>query len=81
MLPMQTPVPGSNLHVKFCDRRGVTPFASYPSPRHKRARPAKRPAYSVLSPASLHAYGMKLRSWQEATGVYVEELREQGELV
>jgi len=43
--------------------------------------PAKRPAYSVLSPASLYAHGMKLRSWQEATGAYFEELREKGELV
>ncbi len=44
-------------------------------------RPAKRPAYSVLSPASLYAHGMKLRSWQEATGAYLEELRQKGKLV
>jgi dTDP-4-dehydrorhamnose reductase len=69
------------LHVKFCDRQAVTPFASYPSRRHKRTRPAKLPAYSVLSPASLYAHGIKLRSWQEATCAYLEELRKKGELV
>jgi len=31
----------------------------------------------VLSPASLDAHGMMLRCWQEATGAYLEELREQ----
>jgi dTDP-4-dehydrorhamnose reductase len=69
------------LHVKFRDRQAVTPFASYPSPRHKRARTAKRPAYSVLSPVTLYAHGIKLRSWQEATCAYLEELRKKGELV
>jgi dTDP-4-dehydrorhamnose reductase len=43
-------------------------------------RPAKRPPYSVLSPASLNAHGILLRSWQEACRAYLEELREQGRL-
>jgi dTDP-4-dehydrorhamnose reductase len=42
---------------------------------------AKRPAYSVLSPVSLYAHGIKLHSWQEATCAYLEELRKKGELV
>lgn len=44
-------------------------------------RPAKRPAYSVLSPMSLHSHKIRLRSWQDATGAYLKELREQGKLV
>lgn len=43
-------------------------------------RPAKRPAYSVLSPASLHACGLRMRHWRDALGVYLKELREQGKL-
>ena len=43
-------------------------------------RPAKRPGYSVLSPASLHEQGIKLRSWQEAATAYLKELRELGRL-
>ena len=31
---------------------------------------------SVFSPASHFAYGIMLRSWQEATGAFLEELRE-----
>jgi dTDP-4-dehydrorhamnose reductase len=37
------------------------------------ARPARRPNYSVLSPASLHAYGVRLRPWQEALRAFLEE--------
>ena len=29
-------------------------------------RPARRPAYSVLSPDSLHAYGIQMPEWQDA---------------
>ena len=43
-------------------------------------RLAKRPRYSVLSPASLHAYGIYLRSWQEAVAAYLTELRQLGKL-
>ncbi len=55
-------------------QEGVTPFASYPSPRHRRAAQPSVPAYSLLSPGSLYVHVMKLRSWQEATGTYLEEL-------
>ncbi|HKH98515.1 MAG TPA: dTDP-4-dehydrorhamnose reductase [Candidatus Sulfotelmatobacter sp.] len=37
------------------------------------ARPAPRPAYSVLSAASLHAYGVTLPAWQDALGRYLRE--------
>lgn len=43
-------------------------------------RPAKRPAYSVLSPRSLHSRGIFLRSWQEATTAYLKEMRVIGKL-
>lgn len=37
------------------------------------ARPARRPNYSVLSPASLHAYGVRLRPWQQALNGFLKE--------
>jgi len=43
-------------------------------------RPAKRPAYSVLSPAALATYGIKLRSWQDALDTYLCELHDKGKL-
>ncbi|MGH9743471.1 MAG: dTDP-4-dehydrorhamnose reductase [Candidatus Acidiferrum sp.] len=43
-------------------------------------RPARRPVYSVLSPRSLHARGLRMRPWQEALSDYLEELREMGKL-
>jgi dTDP-4-dehydrorhamnose reductase len=44
-------------------------------------RPARRPAYSVLSPRALIAYGIRLRNWQEALGAYLGELRRKGQLL
>lgn len=43
-------------------------------------RMAKRPAYSVLSPAALGAYGIALRSWQDALSDYLRDLRQKGKL-
>jgi dTDP-4-dehydrorhamnose reductase len=43
-------------------------------------RLAKRPAYSVLSPASLTVRGITLRGWQEAVDAYLEELRQKGKM-
>jgi dTDP-4-dehydrorhamnose reductase len=37
------------------------------------ARPAPRPAYSVLSPARLHALGSEMPSWRNALQRYLEE--------
>ncbi len=34
-------------------------------------RPARRPANSMLSPASLHAYGIQMPTWQDALGRYL----------
>jgi dTDP-4-dehydrorhamnose reductase len=34
-------------------------------------RPARRPAYSVLSPSSLHAYNVHLPQWQDALSRYL----------
>jgi dTDP-4-dehydrorhamnose reductase len=36
-------------------------------------RPANRPAYSVLSPASLSAYGIVMPSWQDALKRYLKQ--------
>jgi dTDP-4-dehydrorhamnose reductase len=36
-------------------------------------RPARRPAYSVLSPASLRAYSVSLPSWHDALSRYLAE--------
>jgi dTDP-4-dehydrorhamnose reductase len=44
------------------------------------ARLAKRPRYSVLSPGSLRDRGITLRSWQDATTAYLQDLRECGKL-
>lgn len=39
------------------------------------ARPAPRPAYSVLSPGSLHRYGMEMPTWKDALRRYLGERR------
>jgi dTDP-4-dehydrorhamnose reductase len=39
------------------------------------ARPAPRPAYSVLSATSLHRYGIEMPEWKDALGRYLEERR------
>jgi len=43
-------------------------------------RLAKRPAYSVLSPASLNARGITMRSWIDALPDYLKDLRACGKL-
>ena len=37
------------------------------------ARPAPRPAYSVLSPTSLRRYSIEMPGWKDALGRYLEE--------
>jgi len=52
----------------------------FPISTAEAARSAQRPAYSVLSPASLAVHGITLRSWQEALDAYLSELRQKGKL-
>lgn len=51
--------------------RGSVPIR--PISTDQSARPARRPNYSVLSPASLHACGIRLRPWQDALRAFLEE--------
>ena len=44
-------------------------------------RPARRPSFSVLSPASLNPLGLRMRPWREALSAYLKELREMRKLV
>lgn len=47
---------------------GVRPVSS-----EQMARPAPRPAYSVLSPKSLHSFGIEMPLWQDALRRYLVE--------
>ncbi len=51
--------------------RGAVPVV--PISTDQAARPARRPGYSVLSPASLHAFGIRTRPWQDALQSFLEE--------
>jgi dTDP-4-dehydrorhamnose reductase len=53
----------------------VTPIKS-----SELVRPAKRPMYSILSPASLHRYAIRMRDWKEAVTEYLQDLRRVGKL-
>jgi dTDP-4-dehydrorhamnose reductase len=44
-----------------------------PTTSDKFVRPAKRPAYSVLSSASVDRYGIAMPTWQDALGRYLRE--------
>jgi dTDP-4-dehydrorhamnose reductase len=44
-----------------------------PVSTQKMARPAPRPAYSVLSASSLHRLGIRMPSWQDALRRYLQE--------
>jgi dTDP-4-dehydrorhamnose reductase len=52
--------------------------AIYPTTTDKFPRPAPRPAYSVLSPSSLDAYGITMPGWQDAVGRYLIERKASG---
>lgn len=43
-----------------------------PTTSEKMARPAPRPAYSVLSATSLHRYGIEMPEWQDALARYLK---------
>jgi dTDP-4-dehydrorhamnose reductase len=44
-----------------------------PTTSEKMARPAPRPAYSVLSATSLHRYGIVMPGWQDALARYLKQ--------
>jgi dTDP-4-dehydrorhamnose reductase len=44
-----------------------------PTTSDKYVRPAERPKYSVLSPSSLNAYGIRMRAWQETLPDYLAQ--------
>lgn len=50
----------------------------HPITTDQSARPARRPNYSVMSPASLHAYGIYLRPWQQALNAFLNESASNG---
>jgi dTDP-4-dehydrorhamnose reductase len=50
---------------------GRSSIPVHPITTNQSARPARRPNYSVMSPASLHAYGIRLRPWQEALDAFL----------
>lgn len=66
--------------IEVLRQAGRTAVRVLPVTAAQAARPAKRPAYSVLSPRSLQAHGITLRSWQEATTAYLQDLRDSGKL-
>jgi dTDP-4-dehydrorhamnose reductase len=59
---------------------GRTSIRVLPTTASQFARPAARPAYSVLSPASLNHYGIMVRNWKESVPVYLQDLRRLGKL-
>ena len=52
-----------------------SPTEVRPTTSEKMARPAPRPAYSVLSATSLHRYGIEMPVWQDALRRYLQERR------
>jgi len=54
-------------------RSGREAVPVHPITTDQSVRPARRPKYSVLTPASLHGYGIRLRPWQEALQAFLEE--------
>jgi len=55
------------------DQSGHTAVPVHPITTDQSARPARRPNYSVLSPASLHVYNLRLRPWQDALSSFLAE--------
>lgn len=52
---------------------GLGNIPVHPISTDQSARPARRPQFSVLSPASLHAYGIRTRPWQQALAAFLKE--------
>jgi dTDP-4-dehydrorhamnose reductase len=53
-------------------RRAELPAMVRPVSSTQTARPAPRPAYSVLSPASLNSFGIEMPSWRDALQRYLK---------
>lgn len=62
------------------DQAGRAGIKVLPISTAQAGRLATRPAYSVLSPASLRARGIKMRAWPLALGDYLRDLRALGKL-
>jgi len=54
-------------------RQAGSKTAVRPTTSDKFVRPAPRPSYSVLSEASLSAYGIEMRAWQQTLPDYLRE--------
>jgi dTDP-4-dehydrorhamnose reductase len=52
---------------------GRAPIPVHPISTDQSARPAHRPHYSVLSPASLHSYRIRVRPWPDALRSFLSE--------
>jgi dTDP-4-dehydrorhamnose reductase len=66
---------GEILHQASRDSIRIKPISTAEA-----GRPAKRPAYSVLSAASLNARGLRMPDWRDALGGYLNVLRNEGKL-
>lgn len=53
----------------------------FPITSAEASRPARRPAYSVLSSKAMASHGIVLRSWQDALQAYLVDLRRKGKLL
>ena len=58
---------------EILSQSGRTSVIVSPITTDQSARPAQRPNYSVLSPASLHARGIHIRPWKEALHSFLQE--------
>lgn len=58
--------------IEILARAGL-PTKCVPVSTEKFVRPANRPRYSVLSPASLHDYGVSMRPWQQTLPHYFRQ--------
>jgi dTDP-4-dehydrorhamnose reductase len=55
-------------------RASCLPTAIKPVTTDQFPRPARRPAYSVLSPESLHAYNIRMPEWRDALQRYLADV-------
>ncbi len=66
--------------VEILRQAGRSAVAVKPIDTVQSARAARRPAYSVLSPAAFNALGIRMRPWQGGLTDYLNELRQMGKL-